>query len=96
MKKVVVVGSPSKEDRLVIDENLGENIQLIYEPERNPFEVYEKVFHELPVDPNVFFPDVSKSNPVLQDIRREPKIRRNELCPCNSGKKYKNCCINKE
>ena len=24
--------------------------------------------------------------------RSEPKIRRNELCPCGSGKKYKKCC----
>lgn len=23
-----------------------------------------------------------------------PKIGRNDVCPCNSGKKYKNCCIN--
>ncbi|MCK9395824.1 MAG: SEC-C domain-containing protein [Methylobacter sp.] len=26
------------------------------------------------------------------DIGRSNKIRRNELCPCGSGKKYKNCC----
>lgn len=25
-------------------------------------------------------------------IRTEPKIGRNELCPCGSGKKYKRCC----
>ena len=24
------------------------------------------------------------------------KIGRNEKCPCNSGKKYKTCCLNKE
>ncbi|MCL2322252.1 MAG: SEC-C domain-containing protein [Oscillospiraceae bacterium] len=24
------------------------------------------------------------------------KISRNELCPCGSGKKYKNCCMDKE
>ncbi|SDL18515.1 protein translocase subunit secA [Clostridium cochlearium] len=27
-----------------------------------------------------------------QPIRKEPKIGRNDLCPCGSGKKYKNCC----
>ena len=32
-----------------------------------------------------------------QDVKREPvrvekKVGRNELCPCGSGKKYKNCC----
>ncbi|HAG04908.1 MAG TPA: preprotein translocase subunit SecA [Lachnospiraceae bacterium] len=24
--------------------------------------------------------------------RKEPKVGRNDLCPCGSGKKYKNCC----
>ena len=28
-------------------------------------------------------------------VRDEPKIRRNDLCPCESGEKYKKCCINK-
>ena len=23
----------------------------------------------------------------------QPKIPRNSLCPCNSGKKYKKCCL---
>jgi hypothetical protein len=27
--------------------------------------------------------------------RPEPKIGRNELCPCGSGRKYKQCCLNK-
>lgn len=25
-------------------------------------------------------------------VRKEPKIGRNDLCPCGSGKKYKQCC----
>ena len=27
------------------------------------------------------------------EVRTEPKIQRNESCPCGSGKKYKKCCI---
>jgi uncharacterized protein YecA (UPF0149 family) len=27
--------------------------------------------------------------------RSEPKIGRNDPCPCGSGKKYKHCCLNK-
>ena len=27
-------------------------------------------------------------------IREHEKIGRNDLCPCGSGKKYKNCCLN--
>lgn len=28
--------------------------------------------------------------------RNHPKIGRNDSCPCGSGKKYKNCCMNKD
>jgi len=28
--------------------------------------------------------------------REEPKVGRNEPCPCGSGKKYKKCCAIKE
>jgi hypothetical protein len=31
----------------------------------------------------------------VQQVRTEPKIGRNDPCPCGSGKKYKKCCINK-
>jgi len=27
-------------------------------------------------------------------VREEPKIGRNDACPCGSGRKYKKCCIN--
>ncbi|MEW5757074.1 MAG: UPF0149 family protein [Pseudomonadota bacterium] len=29
-------------------------------------------------------------------VRPEPKIGRNDPCPCGSGKKYKKCCMNSE
>ena len=29
-------------------------------------------------------------------VRKQPKIGRNDFCPCGSGKKYKKCCLNKE
>lgn len=32
----------------------------------------------------------------IKPVRTEPKIMRNQLCPCESGKKYKNCCLNKK
>jgi len=31
----------------------------------------------------------------LQPIRRERLPRRNEPCPCGSGKKVKKCCLDK-
>jgi preprotein translocase subunit SecA len=32
------------------------------------------------------------SDAAPQPIVRNPKIGRNDLCPCGSGKKYKKCC----
>lgn len=29
-------------------------------------------------------------------IRAEPKVGRNDPCPCGSGKKYKKCCLDKD
>ena len=34
---------------------------------------------------NVFLPE-----------NKEIKVGRNEPCPCDSGKKFKKCCLNKE
>lgn len=31
-----------------------------------------------------------KTRPVVRDTK---KIQRNDPCPCGSGKKYKNCCM---
>lgn len=33
--------------------------------------------------------------PVEPIVRSEPKIGRNDPCPCGSGKKYKKCCLDK-
>ncbi|MBT7153787.1 MAG: SEC-C domain-containing protein, partial [Deltaproteobacteria bacterium] len=30
--------------------------------------------------------------PESEPVRTEPKIGRNQPCPCGSGKKYKKCC----
>ena len=32
----------------------------------------------------------------ITKIREHKKIGRNDPCPCGSGKKFKNCCINKK
>ena len=29
-------------------------------------------------------------------LRKAPKIPRNSICSCGSGKKYKKCCLKKE
>lgn len=39
--------------------------------------------------------NIVPSAPVKPFVREQKKVGRNELCTCQSGKKYKNCCINK-
>jgi preprotein translocase subunit SecA len=35
----------------------------------------------------------AQSNQTLEPVKRDKnKVGRNDLCPCGSGKKYKNCC----
>ena len=38
-------------------------------------------------------PDMVNSNIIR---KTEPKVGRNEPCPCGSGLKYKKCCLNKK
>jgi preprotein translocase subunit SecA len=35
--------------------------------------------------------EIPAARPVPQTVRTGPKVGRNDLCPCGSGKKYKNC-----
>jgi len=41
------------------------------------------------------FDDADYLEPPVMPVRAEPKIGRNDQCPCGSGKKYKKCCLNK-
>jgi hypothetical protein len=39
-------------------------------------------------------PEPPTAPPAVQTIRRDqPKVGRNELCPCGSGLKHKRCCL---
>jgi hypothetical protein len=39
------------------------------------------------------FSDQAKAASAPEPIRKEPKVGRNDPCPCGSGKKYKKCCL---
>ena len=44
-----------------------------------------------PIDENIA--EASESNQPIE--RANPKVGRNDPCPCGSGKKFKKCCLNK-
>ncbi|WP_191089020.1 DUF1186 domain-containing protein [Arenibacter lacus] len=48
---------------------------------------YNEKISSSPIDYQDYF------TPSVMPVRAEPKIGRNEPCPCGSGKKYKKCCL---
>ncbi len=60
---------------------------LLMAKKDEPIDLEEGDFEDLEIDPPWFN---------LNPVRAEPKIGRNEPCPCGSGKKYKKCCIDRE
>ena len=39
--------------------------------------------------------DIKLQSTKIGDTVKKYKINRNDKCPCGSGLKFKNCCINK-
>jgi len=48
--------------------------------------------HKCTTNANLFG---KKIQPLASPVTSKNKIGRNDKCPCNSGKKYKSCCLNK-
>jgi len=56
-----------------------------------------EALYTLPEWDNIFTPEEQKNLYTEQKrshtiVRNEAKVGRNDVCPCNSGKKYKKCC----
>jgi len=51
-----------------------------------------KTVFSFSVPPTRHIDFVAESRARTPIVRAGPKIGRNQLCPCGSGKKYKNCC----
>jgi tetratricopeptide (TPR) repeat protein len=63
----------------VVNDWYSNNIQPMQTNAADEFDDYELIDED--------------ETPILP-IRTEPKIGRNDPCPCGSGKKYKKCCLN--
>ncbi len=57
--------------------------------DEDDFEDYDEV-PETNNNSESYFPET----PIIP-LKTEPKVGRNDPCPCGSGKKYKKCCMNK-
>jgi len=70
-------------------DNIGELSEFIVQGDR-PNNILEKISQSHGI--GLFDDDESHFERNIVPIRTEPKIGRNEPCPCGSGKKYKKCC----
>jgi hypothetical protein len=71
--------------------NGGEPTQEIDDIEQVPDEYAQEMIERF-MDMNEHL--LWSTHPVHQPfVRIDPKIGRNEPCPCESGKKYKKCCL---
>jgi hypothetical protein len=43
---------------------------------------------------NPYIPRLIRPTQEFLSVRTEPKVGRNDPCPCGSGKKFKKCCLN--
>jgi uncharacterized protein YecA (UPF0149 family) len=59
-------------------------------------EVFEKMKEELLPNQLKNYKRMNIQPTKLQMNRKPPRVGRNEPCPCDSGNKFKKCCLNKE
>jgi uncharacterized protein YecA (UPF0149 family) len=65
-------------------EEIIEEMQSIWKMKNDPYILHAPLRYERYYKPH-------KGTPV--SVRTEPKIGRNQPCPCGSGRKFKKCCI---
>jgi hypothetical protein len=103
VRRIAIVGTGIDKDHLIdrLKEASGENVEIVQMPEDfgsnvMPIKImrtgYDPLIKELEDFKYSHLPNKLKFVE-LQPVRTEPKYHRNQLCPCGSGKKYKNCCL---
>lgn len=78
--------------KLVTD--LSNNIRIWENNGHTPHEIFEK-FEKPKMKPLPDKPFEFEDSNVI-DMNTRQKVGRNDPCPCDSGKKYKKCCLGKE
>jgi preprotein translocase subunit SecA len=95
-KKIIVIGEDNENFKKLKD---NFDIEFVENP-------YKETFENMPLEEikilkngyDYLYPPLPKKlkNVEVKSIRNSktnPKYNRNQLCPCGSGKKYKNCCL---
>lgn len=79
----------------VVDNGFAQRTMSLDEIIEQDKTLYLKYVNTRPMDEELLYSHLTKKQREanIVDIRREPKIARNQTCPCGSNKKYKNCCL---
>lgn len=84
--EIVVIDKPTEEIFKARRQKLTDSEPILYRAQL-----------EIPKLPSLIYDENNRSkqelNAELVPVRSEAKISRNSPCPCNSGKKYKKCCM---
>lgn len=92
-KKIAIVGGDKEKVKDILNQlDMGDEVQLKEfhggtPPKQKIFELiqpYEMLARDM----------IGIGASHTPTIRKGPKVNRNDLCPCDSGLKYKKCCIN--
>jgi len=82
-----------KKKRVKYDIKDKKEIELVFKEMKEKFDNLENIFEKRHKNVKVLY-----KKEILNTITKAPKtnnIGRNDPCSCGSGKKYKNCCLNK-
>jgi len=90
-----------KVDALGADTIMGSMAKLTDEQMQERVDKLNEAVQEAKANQEVDDAIVGSSTPVLRGwlpktrplVRDTKKVQRNDPCPCGSGKKYKNCCM---
>lgn len=73
-----------------VDDEMGTvEFKATFLTEEGP-QIHHELSHFRKQDGVWYYADSTNPNRPL--VRESPKVRRNDPCPCGSGKKYKKCC----
>ena len=73
-----------------VDDEVGTvEFKATFLAEEGP-QIHHELSHFRKQDGVWYYADSTNPNRPL--VRESPKVRRNDPCPCGSGKKYKKCC----
>ena len=88
-------------EKIVWNNDINRELIILYYDDKNKFKSIEcKTYRyvDVPEENKLYFEFLGERDAIVKIetyIKKNKKISGDELCPCQSGKKYKDCCLNR-